>query len=860
MDFIVDKKVKVQLAGLMRRGGHYQKAAETVKRVFGDITLNAENPLAGLNTTNHGETRVKNAIKYDLNGFCRLVTIQQDDTCLIVFLGDHDQCETWLNGHKGLNIGIDENGELKPIYVSEDLSTPEKRINNESDYSNGSLAKKLNDSYLNVLFDGLQGKLKKMFEEFDSLVEEDEILETCELVSDQKRAELLFDTFILLRAGDVDSAKNRVLFYKEEIKSLVDIVGDQEIRIKSNDEYLRFDDMEPEDLQILMDNKSWHEWMLFMHPAQRKIVEMDFSGPARLLGVSGSGKTAIIVKRALRLAKKYPGEKVLVLTLNRSLASLIKNLVDLLLDCQPNKTELEEQIRVTSYWEFCRSFLIENAEDEMEKKIYDEFVHKHNDSIEDEWEDYYQCKNNNHDAEVLFNLHKSLLSRKVYPQAYIKQEFDWIRSAFSKEDRSKYLEIEREGRHIPLVKESREDILKGLSGWEDYIKFVGVTDYLGLSQSILNHLDKIKPDYRSILVDEMQDFGTVELMVIRKLCEEQENDLFLSGDIAQVVHSKHHKITQAEIKIAGQNYLKITKNYRNSREILAAAYEVFKNNTDFTSYSSGDFEILNPEFANFSSPKPFLRQTSTLSNGFNFSLAYLKSILDDRKNEKGCIAICGYSYYDVLSIGQAQNLPVLDGKMDLGSNSIFLSDLDNTKGFEFDRMIIINCNDQIIPNPDQPKEEWFRDISKLYVAMTRAKRELIISYNEKVSILFEKSLDFFTQDKWVDHVNIDEIDSYKVPDPKVDAISNDYHKLKGKEFLYTQQAIGLTSEAQQKLIDIVNGTHTTDSKNKILAFRTIGTLKTEIEKRGRDLPQLTRIFGPVVFPEIEYRLKNKAFK
>jgi hypothetical protein len=856
MEFIIDKQVKSQLAGLMTRGGHYQKAAETVKRFFADIMLKAENPLAGLNTTNNGETRIKHAVKYDLNGYCRLISIQKDSKCFIVFLGDHDQCESWLNGHKGLNIGVDRGGELKPVYVSEDITKPETRINNESDYSNGRLVKKLSDSYVNILFDGLPAKLKRMFEDFDTLIEEDDILETCELVPDQERSDLLFDVFIQLRAGDIDKAKNRILFYKDDIKALDNVPEEQLKTIKSNEDYLRFDDMEPEDLKILMDNKSWHEWMLFMHPAQRKVVEMDFSGPARLLGVSGSGKTAIIVKRALRLAKKYPGEKILVLTLNRSLASLIKNLVDLLLDSQPDKQHLESQIRVTSYWEFCRTFLIANAENELEKKIYDDFVHKHNDTIDDEWEEYYQCKNNNHDAEVLFNLHRSLLSRGIYPQAYIKQEFDWVRSAFFKGDRKKYLDVEREGRHIPLGREMREEILRGLTGWEDYMKFVGVTDYLGLSQSVLSHLDKIEPSYRSILVDEMQDFGTIELMVIRRLCEEKENDLFLTGDIAQVVHTKHHKITQAGIKIAGQNYLKISKNYRNSREILAAAFDVFKKNTDASSYSPGEFEILDPEYANFSSPKPFLRQTSSLSNGFNFSLAYLKGILDERKNEKGCIAICGYSYYDILSIGKAQNLPVLDGKMDLGMNSIFLSDLDNTKGFEFDRMIIINCNEGIIPNPDQPKEEWFRDISKLYVSMTRAKRELVISFNDRVSSLFENSLDYFTQDKWLDHVELNQIGNYEVPEPKIEIISNGYRKLKGKEFLYTHKAIGLSPEAQQKLIDLVSGVHMTDQRNRVLGFRSMGTLKTQLDSKGRDLPHLTKLFGPVVFPELENKLKE----
>ena len=43
------------------------------------------------------------------------------------------------------------------------------------------------------------------------------------------------------------------------------------------------------------------------------------------------------------------------------------------------------------------------------------------------------------------------------------------------------------------------------------MKFIGVTDYLGLSQSILKHIDKINPEYRCILVDEMQNLNFHEL-------------------------------------------------------------------------------------------------------------------------------------------------------------------------------------------------------------------------------------------------------------------------------------------------------------------------------------------------------------
>ena len=43
-----------------------------------------------------------------------------------------------------------------------------------------------------------------------------------------------------------------------------------------------------------------------MQPEQARVAEKDFTGPAQLSGVSGSGKTCVAIKRALRLAEKSP--------------------------------------------------------------------------------------------------------------------------------------------------------------------------------------------------------------------------------------------------------------------------------------------------------------------------------------------------------------------------------------------------------------------------------------------------------------------------------------------------------------------------------------------------------------------------
>ena len=43
----------------------------------------------------------------------------------------------------------------------------------------------------------------------------------------------------------------------------------------------------------------WDKWTIFLHPAQRALVERDYSGPARVAGSAGTGKTIVALHRAV---------------------------------------------------------------------------------------------------------------------------------------------------------------------------------------------------------------------------------------------------------------------------------------------------------------------------------------------------------------------------------------------------------------------------------------------------------------------------------------------------------------------------------------------------------------------------------
>ena len=47
----------------------------------------------------------------------------------------------------------------------------------------------------------------------------------------------------------------------------------------------------------------WEKWGVFLHPSQRALVERSFSGPARVAGSAGTGKTIVAIHRAVRLAR-----------------------------------------------------------------------------------------------------------------------------------------------------------------------------------------------------------------------------------------------------------------------------------------------------------------------------------------------------------------------------------------------------------------------------------------------------------------------------------------------------------------------------------------------------------------------------
>ena len=83
----------------------------------------------------------------------------------------------------------------------------------------------------------------------------------------------------------------------------------------------------------------WERWTVFLHPAQRDLVERRFGGPARIAGSAGTGKTIVALHRAAHLARANPDARILLTTFSETLASALRTKLARLIGTEPRLRE-----------------------------------------------------------------------------------------------------------------------------------------------------------------------------------------------------------------------------------------------------------------------------------------------------------------------------------------------------------------------------------------------------------------------------------------------------------------------------------------------------------------------------------------
>ena len=291
------------------------------------------------------------------------------------------------------------------------------------------------------------------------------------------------------------------------------------------------------------------KWRVFLHPTQRKIVNKNYSGPARVLGGAGTGKTVVAMHRAKYLASKVEGkERILFTTYTTNLAGDIRE--NLRKICT---TEELRRIEVINLDAWVMQFMREQGFS---------YTIAYDDQLNELWEN----------AIVLAN-DTSGLTAKFFMEEWLKVVS--TQEAYTKEA---YMKASRIGRGTRLDRKMRLQVWNVIEEYQTLMKEKQIRDVETAMYECRLIIEK-NPDlvnYSAIIVDEAQDFSMNAFRLLRAIAGEQHhNDMFIVGDAHQRIYRNKTILSKCGINIRGRSSY-LTINYRTTEEIRKYAFSLLK--------------------------------------------------------------------------------------------------------------------------------------------------------------------------------------------------------------------------------------------------------------------------------------------
>jgi hypothetical protein len=487
-----------------------------------------------------------------------------------------------------------------------------------------------------------------------------------------------------------------------------------------------------------------HLHRLRLNEQQEWFVALNHGSAYRSQGASGSGKTIILIHRALWLAVENPASTVRLFTINRSLAELLR-------DSAAVNGSAPKNLQVAAFYDFLVEVLgLFGGTGEY--RLVDD---RSGERIAVSWQDFYNHRGTTATENVFAagdvrGLVRSVEAREklqVDACRYLRDEMIYVQSAYRSQERPRYLSEPRIGRALPLLEVPRRACLKVLEAWEEWLRVGHLCDVDGLTLQVANHvpLERVRETFPThhVLVDEVQDFSTLELDIIRRLVADPEgpNRFFFVGDLNQKVFPKQHITMRAGFDFKGRAAI-LRKNFRNTRQILQAASCIPER---FPPQADEHLDIADAELSQYEGGQPVClgctpanharRVFEIVRHRRGSRVAVVSendTLLAAVRREAGRLGLRCYELFRV------EDLDLWKQQGDALAADLVVSRLDAVKGFEFDTVVACDLSEGVVPRPGTPPEEYWREAAVVYSALTRARDELLMTYVGEPSVFVKE--------------------------------------------------------------------------------------------------------------------------
>ena len=458
----------------------------------------------------------------------------------------------------------------------------------------------------------------------------------------------------------------------------------------------------------------WEKWAVFLHPAQRAIVERDFSGPARVSGSAGTGKTIVALHRAVHLARTNPNARVLLTTFSEALANALRDRLRILVSSEPQLSE-----RVEVY-----------AIDALAERLYRLNVGTPSfASVE-------QVRALIEEASASFDDNR-------FSQSFMLAEWEQVVDAWQLDTWEAYRDVPRLGRRRRLAEGQRRVL------WSVFERVrAGLRDQSLISRSEMfgqlaaKFSETRRSPFDFIVVDESQDIGVAQLRFLASLGAQRPNGLFFAGDLGQRIFQQPFSWQALGVEVRGRSRtLKI--NYRTSHQIrkrsdLLLGMEIAD--------ADGNPEERSGTISVFNGPEPSIAIAESTDEEAKVVADWLTDVIGrDLEPHEISVFVRSTDQLDRATTAVENaglQFTVLDDRVQTTEGHVSVSTMHLAKGLEFRAVVVMACDDETIPlqeriesvADDSDLEDVYNtERHLLYVACTRARDYLLVTGVEPAS-------------------------------------------------------------------------------------------------------------------------------
>ncbi|MBU1535291.1 UvrD-helicase domain-containing protein, partial [Myxococcota bacterium] len=448
-------------------------------------------------------------------------------------------------------------------------------------------------------------------------------------------------------------------------------------------------------------------WRVFLHPSQDAIIRRSYSGPAKVLGGAGTGKTVVAMHRAVWLAQmcQRPEEKILFTAFNRNLATSIRRNLTYLAG-EP----LMERIDVYNISSWCKWYLNHLGQDL-------ELPSAH--QIERCWEEAIAKQG----AELTCG--------------FMKKEKQLVIDFHGIENWEQYKNIRRVGMGTRLTRGQRREIWSVYSDYMALLGRLGRREWSDIYRNVVTAItndDSFVP-YRAVIVDEAQDMTPEQWRVIRLLVPPGPDDLFITGDPHQRIYNVPVVLSHLGIETRGRSSsLKI--NYRTTEKIRDFAVKLLKGH--IFDDLDGEVDSLDRYTSLRIGSTPIIERFATTEEEHRWVVEYIHQCLG-KEIRPGDICLVAKSNNEVRvweRLLKKANVPatILNADPANETETLKIGTMHRVKGLEYPLVILtgVPSEDHLQASSGKSMEVDFdafdriRERSLLFTAATRARDQLVV--------------------------------------------------------------------------------------------------------------------------------------